>query len=950
MHLVYLLVLQSNAFGAMALRIIMSVVKRCISQRFFESQVFFPLFRGFSDLLRGYPALATSFVLMLVFCLSPVAATTATATVTATATATATECARPPAKINLLFDFEWPDASLLGLTKKLRLQCGEPENYQRLIHDIKFHLNNDGISLAAITLNADGQQPFPEIHMKANPGDGNATAGLTKSAILPVQFSPETTDIIPLFTPKITVKEDQEIVIGYVTDDMFIRSVGGVVKLQWLRDGAIVPNAHKTRYKLALADVGRQISAILRVTVDGRTIAYQKTRPSGRIEMAERPPEVKAVLIKGEAIVGNQVAAQYRFLDMNPDDNEGETRFTWLRGNTAIHGASKPVYTIVPADLGQVISVMVQPKSDDGIEGDAVVASMPSVVDDGLIKLTPETIEQITFPDDQNVESEETLEAIFESGLENMPVPEMPDDADPAGVAGPDGAFTGVQYVTPGLRLAPSSPTQFIGFKNSPSQLLSDDVFDQIASELIGRPIDIALLKDAVERVNQAYADAGFKLSRALLPEQIVEDGRIEVKLVEVKIGAINFENDQHLSKDYLARRLGLNSDDFIDLDAVELALRDYNSTNKSQLSTELAPGAVYGTTDLFINVDEPSRVELPTISIDNYNKGQTKIVPQTLSSTFNNIIGIDDETTVSLSDGIGTTAFTIGVSAPLGVNGANISLNYAGSETKSVTENADLVGYRGTSRSIGTGLSFPIGFSKDWANFASFAYGRGKNDMVAPTTGDLLVKSQTEKAVIGMSSSYSDGSTQFSIAPSWHVIHSKTEIPPTNKWVQKLDTEMSLSQYLSPKVTANLGGRFLYTRSRSFIDMPDEIISVGGPGSVRAYRPSESSGYRGYTLTGELRSDVASWDDVTLPTWLPSLQPYVFIDHVRAQQIYRKTNRSDYWSGFGVGLTIPSIYDIFSFDTYWAQPLDDDAHKDEKAAYKDDLLQFSIKARLNIN
>ena len=529
-HLVYLLVLQSYAFGATALRINISVVRRCISQRFFQSQVFFPLFRDLSDLLRGYPALAKSFVLMLIFCLSPVAATTATATVP--------ECARPPAKINLLFDFEWPDTSLLGLTKKLRLQCGEPENYQRLIHDIKFHLNDDGISVATITLNADGQQSFPEIHIKASPGDGNATAGLTKSAILPVQFLPETTDIIPLFTPKITVKEDQEIVISYVTDDMFIRSVGGVARLQWLRDGAIVPNAHKTRYKLALADVGRQISAILRVTVDGRTIAYQKTRPSGRIEMAERPPEAKAVLIRGEAIVGNQVAAQYRFLDMNPDDNEGDTRFTWLRGNTAIHGATAPVYTIVPADLGEVISVVVQPKSDDGIDGDAVTVSMRSIVEDGLIKLTPEVIDQLISPDHQNVKSKEPLEAIFDSGLKNMPVLEMRDDGESAVVIEPDGDFSGVQYVTPELRLAPSSPTQFIGFRNSPSQLLPDDVFDQIASELIGRPIDIVLLKDAVERVNQAYADAGSKFSRALLPKQIVEDGRIEVKLIEIGVGA----------------------------------------------------------------------------------------------------------------------------------------------------------------------------------------------------------------------------------------------------------------------------------------------------------------------------------------------------------------------------------------------------------------------------
>ena len=859
--------------------------------------------------------------------------------------AMAKECASPPSKINLLFDFDWPDASIVALTKKLSLQCGEPENYMPLMHAIKLHLMNDGIDVANVVLQKDEADAIPQIRI-----DSTVGASQKKSVVLPVRASPDVTSIIPVFTPKMAKIEGEEIIVGYVTDDMLIRSVGGIVKLQWLRDGAIIPNALGARYKLRRADVGKKISAVLRVTVDERTIAYQMMRATSPVKLAERPPEIKALTISGDAVVGEEVRAKYQFLDRNPEDREGATQFTWLRGNIAIKNADGPAYIIVPADVGQIISVMVKPKSDDGIKGKSAVASMQDAVDDGLVKFTTETIDELVLPSDENVETAETLEAIFESVLDGLPFPSLPTDDRPARQDTGKSSLASVQYITPGLRLAPSSPMQFIGFKHNPSTLLPDEVLDQISSDLIGRPIDIALLKDAIERVNQAYADAGFELSRALLPEQLVDDGVIEIKLVEVQIGAITFENKKHLNEDYLARRLGLNSGEFIDLEAVELALRDYNSTNKSQLSTELAPGAVYGTTDLFINVDEPSRVELPTIGIDNYNKGQTKIVPQTLSSTFNNLIGIDDETSVSLSDGVGTKAVTVGFSAPVGTNGTNISLNYAGAETKSVTENLDLVGYRGTSRSVGAGVSFPINYTKNWANFASLAYGKGKNDMVAPSTGDLLVKSETEKAVIGMSSSYSDGVTQFSIAPSWHVIHSKTEIPPTNKWVQKLDTEMSLSRYLSPKVTANLGGRFLYTRSRSFIDMPDEIISVGGPGSVRAYRPSESSGYRGYTMTGELRSDVSSWDNVKLPAWLPSLQPYVFIDHVRAQQIYRKTGRSDFWSGYGVGLTIPSIYDIFSFDTYWAHPMDSDVHEDEKAAYKDDLLQFSIKARLNIN
>ncbi len=50
------------------------------------------------------------------------------------------------------------------------------------------------------------------------------------------------------------------------------------------------------------------------------------------------------------------------------------------------------------------------------------------------------------------------------------------------------------------------------------------------------------------------------------------------------------------------------------------------------------------------------------------------------------------------------------------------------------------------------------------------------------------------------------------------------------------------------------------------------------------------------------------------------------------------------------VGMTLPTIFDYLSFDTYWAHPLDNSVHEDEKTAYKDDLLQFSLRANIKLN
>ena len=136
------------------------------------------------------------------------------------------------------------------------------------------------------------------------------------------------------------------------------------------------------------ADVGKKISAVLSVIVDKRIIAFQLMRPTSKVKLSERPPQIKKLTIVGEALVGKEVHAKYQFFDMNPNDKEGPTQFTWLRGKSPIPDANGSNYIIVPADVGQVISVRVKPISDDGVRGNTAVASMQNTVDDGATKFS----------------------------------------------------------------------------------------------------------------------------------------------------------------------------------------------------------------------------------------------------------------------------------------------------------------------------------------------------------------------------------------------------------------------------------------------------------------------------------------------------------------------------------------------------------------------------------
>jgi len=852
----------------------------------------------------------------------------------------ALQCKQPPRQIQLHFAFDWPLSERGALFDYLSVHCGEPENLAWAGHQIKAFFNARGVGVTEVKLAPPRDRELVEFYIRTANDSAAQRAVMYELNI--AGHSRAQIPVLKLTTSGTGTAEDgQELKASFAVDQQFAALTGGRVAIQWLRNGQAIPDALRSRYRLGEQDIGTAISAIVSIHADGRILAFREQKFDRQIVLSEQLPQARNLRLSGTAKLGHVITADYEFSDRNPEDSESGTTIIWLRGNTAVNGAGGRSYMLTRADVGQIISAMVIPATDDGVTGVSQTASLPVPVNDGKVVLDEALMNKALPASMPAPPPENDIERIFTAPAGNSRVDES---------LKPRLSVNDNLYLTKGLRLNEGSPRQVTGLFLADSQLLSDAQIKAIETRFIGRDITLVLLQEILEAFNDAFKEAGFELSRALLPEQNIDDGRIEIKIVEVTIGKITVENNDAVSDRFILNQLGYQPGDFISLATFEQRLKNYNATNKSKLTTELAPGEAYGTTDIFIRAEEPDPIELPTLSLDNYNKDLSRVIPQSFSTTINNMFSRDDEISVSLSDGAGTSAYSFGLSLPVGSNGVNVSVNAAGAETKSTNENAELVGYRGSSSSFGTSLSAPLYSSLKWSIFGSAAYGSGTNDMVAPVTGDLLAKSSTRKLLLSLPVSFSDGITSFSVTPSWHLIHTKTEIPPNNKWVQKFDLSSSLSHFISPKVTANLAGRLLYTNARTFLNMPDEIISIGGPGSVRAYRPSESSGYRGYFVTGELRTDAANWDDVNLPEWLPGIQPYLFIDHANAREVYGQSRRGDMWSGYGAGLSLPQVFNYFSFDTYWAQPLDGAVHQQEKDAYKDDLLQFSLRANLKFN
>ena len=511
--------------------------------------------------------------------------------------------------------------------------------------------------------------------------------------------------------------------------------------------------------------------------------------------------------------------------------------------------------------------------------------------------------------------------------------------------------------IAEGLTFRPGDTELFTGVTYEQSGLLTDEDFESLTQDLKGRQIDRDLMRDLLERVNALYLERGYELSRALLPQQQIADGRVRLQLVEAKVGALEVKGAKRLNPSFVVRSLGIQPGDWISLAALETSLRRYNATNKSKITTEVAAGSEFGETDVFIKVQEPEFVELPSLRADNYASDVSGFNQQSLNMTFNNLLGHDDETTISYLDSRGTRSASLSFSMPLSTSGTNLSISATESNTRFVEDGpgaSDTVGTRGDSYVNTIGISHPLYFDDKLAVFGALSIADSYSDVTLINSLEKLTETEITKISLSLPVSYEADRFKMSVTPSANMLDTSTKSEVfgvlNDDWLQVYKLDASASRYINKYLTVSGRVEGAYTSDKRSLNFPSEVITIGGPRSVRAYQPGASSGMKGYLVSLEARSELANWGLFTLPEWMPSVQPYIFYDYAFAQSRADIRDRQDYWSGYGLGVSIPVLTDYLSFDIYHARALDSSVHEAQKKAAKDEPVKFSLVARIKFN
>ncbi|MDN3578973.1 ShlB/FhaC/HecB family hemolysin secretion/activation protein [Chitinimonas viridis] len=456
------------------------------------------------------------------------------------------------------------------------------------------------------------------------------------------------------------------------------------------------------------------------------------------------------------------------------------------------------------------------------------------------------------------------------------------------------------------------------GFDFRGNKVISEFRLKRVLERFLDRELNLYDLGRAADAVSEHYQQAGYPLARALVPAQRVTDGLVRIDVVEGVLGEVKVAGNSSYGAQFLLEFGGeLPAGQAIAQAPLENKLLLLNDQPGLRARATLVPGKQYGSSDLLIQVEE-KRFSFDAALTNGARKeiGQTRL---DMTANFNNPLGYGDQLSLRaiLSERDLLKYGKLSYSLPIGDQGARLSLNHSrvnydvgGAlaplalqgevETSELLYSYPLLRSRERDRSLGLGYNYRelqqnalgVTVSRKYLALASLTWRERWFDQDGTAWNWRLTASSNGRR-------YEPADPGITIPPVNPNDPPLVIVPPKpgqqNAERLRLEAYADATAALSKQWDVFVKAQWVYSRNT----LPDsDKFDIGGPDSVRAYRPSEMRGDSGEALTLEARRQIALFGRAA--------QASVFADYGRV--IYKQRgfrNGSDELGAVGVGLTV---------------------------------------------
>lgn len=225
--------------------------------------------------------------------------------------------------------------------------------------------------------------------------------------------------------------------------------------------------------------------------------------------------------------------------------------------------------------------------------------------------------------------------------------------------------------------------------------------FDRITQPLVGQARSLEELQQAADAITQLYLDRGYITSRAVLVEQTIKDGVVQIQVVEGAIEEIRVEGTRNVRRSYVQSRIGLGAQPPLNRDDLEDSLRllktDPLFTN---VEASLRPGTQLGQSILVVRVTEAKNLS-GVITLDNYSPPSVGSVRLGGTVVYRNLTGFGDDLSFSAyrTTAGGATNLDLAYRIPVNPLNGTVQLRFAPNWNRVIDDDFEALDIRGRSQ-----------------------------------------------------------------------------------------------------------------------------------------------------------------------------------------------------------------------------------------------------------
>lgn len=185
------------------------------------------------------------------------------------------------------------------------------------------------------------------------------------------------------------------------------------------------------------------------------------------------------------------------------------------------------------------------------------------------------------------------------------------------------------------------------------STVFGAEEIDPIVKTLEGRSVTLDELRQAADAITQLYVKKGYITSKAVVVNQVITDGVVQIRVIEGRLEKIKIEGNRRLNRSYVRSRIRLGADKPLNANKLEEQLRLLRIDPLfDNVEASLSAGSNVGESIITVRVKEANPFQ-SVFSVDNYTP--PRIAPERagIALRYLNLTGIGDEIIASYNFGI---------------------------------------------------------------------------------------------------------------------------------------------------------------------------------------------------------------------------------------------------------------------------------------------------------